>query len=132
MTTESMTIMLLPSQRIGRVRLIPSKRSCASFPTALFFRLAASFNRATAASALAISAVVGTLPRAGVVLGGVAKPLGAAGAEMRVKFWMEEMGRTWWVGGVLGEVETAIATRLVIGHAVKSGPSIMGCAGRVV
>lgn len=111
---------------------MPSKRSCASFPTALFFRLAASLSRATAASALAISAAVGMLARAGVVLGGEAKPLGAPGVEIRVKFWMDEMGRIWWVGGALGDVETAIATRLVMGHAVKSVPSIVGCEGRVV
>lgn len=127
MATESITSILLPSHRVGNVRLIPSKRSWASLLTFLFFRLAASFNRATAASALARSAAVGTLVSAGVEFGGEAKPLGAGGAEIKVKFWMEDIGRMWWVGWVLGDIAAvAIATRLVIGQAVKRVPSMVG------
>ncbi len=63
---------------------------------------------------------------AGVVVGGEAKLLEVGGVEIRVKFWMDDMGKMWWTGGVVGEVGTATATRLVRGQAVKRVPSMLG------
>ena len=87
--------------------------------TDLFFRAAASFRRATTASARLRSAVESIGGRAAA---NDAEPeLGAA--FKRVKLLMVDIGRMWWVGGV--ELIDK-ATRLVMGHAVNNVPSRVG------
>ncbi len=66
------------------------------------------------------------------MLGGEAKLLEAGGVEIRVKFWMDDIGKMWWTGGVVGEVRTATATRLVRGQVVKRVPSMLAREGWVV
>ena len=60
-----------------------------------------------------------------MIAGGDPRLLGAGGAERMLKDWMDEMGRTWWVRGEDGDVEAAMATRLVKGQAVKTTPSMV-------
>ena len=50
--------------------------------------------------------------------------------ERRVKLTILDIGRIWWVGGVV--VATAIATRLVAGQTVNRVPSSTGWALSVV
>ena len=50
--------------------------------------------------------------------------------ERRVKLTILDIGRIWWVGGVV--VDTAIATRLVAGQTVNRVPSSTGWALSVV
>lgn len=50
------------------------------------------------------------------------------GRERRVKFWMVEIGRIWYVEAEVVE----IATRFVIGQAVKSVPSRAEAVGLLV
>lgn len=102
--------------------------SCASLLTDLFFRAAASFRRATAASARLRSAAESTGAIGGrAAANDVGPKLGAA--VKRVKLLIEDIGRMWWIGGV-ELIDTA--TRLVMGHAVYTVPSSAGWAASLV
>ena len=127
-TTPSFTTILVPSHLVGKVRESPSKISCASLLTDLFLRAASSFIRATAASARLKRAAVSR----GVICGRALLNGGGPGdvVERRVKLTIVDIGRIWWVGGVV--VDTAIATRLVAGQTVNRVPSSTGWAFSVV
>ena len=119
--------MLVPSHLAGRLFASASNISCASLPTPLPLRASASFKRATAASARAERAAVFRGASGGKAFVNGAVPLVDGGADMRVKFWILDMGRIRKLEGVI-----EMATRLVRGQVVNSVPSMTGLLGTVV
>lgn len=126
--TASSTTILVPSHLVGSVLASASKISCASFPTPLPLRRSASFRCSTAASTREASAFVEMGVMGGWALLNGADEDADEGRERSAKFWMVEIGSTWYVEA--GVVERAM--RFVRGQAVKSVPSRVETVGLLV
>ena len=87
-TTRSLTTISLPSHRVGSVRLIRSKMSCASLLTPLPFFASSAFRRETVASRRDCKALWSSGGRGAAVAPG-------DGSETTEKFWRAERGRIW-------------------------------------